>query len=107
MLHQKIMRILRPRRQLYIINSFSINSHAQIKLCLIFEECRLIFHIKFWDQLFHICRVIIAIFPLFIYAFEHSIWIVKFAWLEFDHPLRITSDSKSDNVTWAAEMRAV
>lgn len=72
----------------------------------IFQEFWIVLE-KFWYELLDVARVRLATVPLFIDAFEQSVWVVELASLELDHPLRVLSHQEADHIPWAAVVRPV
>lgn len=95
-----------PGGQLYVVYSLAVWAKAKVKFLFVLKEISVV-HEELRNELLDIRWVFVATFPFFVDSFEHSIWIIKFARLKLDHPLWVTSNMESNDISRATIMGAV
>jgi hypothetical protein len=103
---QKFFRRRGPGGQLDVVYSLAVRTKAKVKLLFVFKEISVI-HKELRNELLDIRWVFVATFPFFVNSLKHSIWIIKLARLKLDHPLWVTPNMKSNDISGATIMRAV
>ena len=71
------------------------------------REERWIILVELRGKLLDVTRIVELAYPLLFDSLEESIWVVVFAALEFDHPLRVLTYQETNDISRAAVMSAV
>ena len=107
MLPQEVLCRSGPFGQFDVFNLLAVGSGAQVKVLGVEQDVDALRHEELWDELLHVGRCGEAAYPLLLDSFEQAVWVVELPRLELNHPMRMTSDMKADDITRAAIVCAV